>query len=237
MLRPFGLKPVQGGQGNVERERFWIDPAAVDLYVNDPVVLNAAGKLVRATAGAGNKIRGTICSIHDHTEMPREYFPTGETGWFAECTNDPDQLYEIVDPTVQLDDPADVGANANIRFEPPDTVHKLSGCVVDTATGVGATMQLRIVGPLRRPWNFRRFRDEAHMLKFVPLTREEGRTVPVFPGEIVYRTDLDEYYVALNVDNADMGDWQACVVGDSGEPRWSWKVRINHHQLRDTTGI
>jgi hypothetical protein len=231
------LKPIQGGQGEVERERFMIDAGAVDLFVNDPVVLNADGKLERAVAGGGNKIRGTVCSIHDATEMPREYFPSGEVGWFAEITNDPDQLYEIIDPTVQLADPAEVGANANLRFEAPDTVHKLSGCVVDTATGTGATMQLRIVGPLRRGWNFRRFQDEAHMLKFAPLTREQGRLVPVTLGEIVYRVDLDAYYVALNTDNADMGDWQVCVVGDSGEPRWSWKVRINYHQLRNTTGI
>ena len=75
------------------------------------------------------------------------------------------------------------------------------------------------------------------MLKFVALTREQGRTQAPYVGELVYREDLDAWFTALNTDNADMGDWLQLTPGTDMKVHRQWIVQINNHIRRTTTGV
>ena len=146
----FGLKPVRSS--GFEKNRETIAAVAQELRLYDPVVRNADGNIIRATAGTGNKIYGTIVSIFDDSGMPKNYYPSmtvPPTGWTAVVNADTDQEFVMVEDSVggslAL---ADRGQNANIIF---GTVQfsGLSGCMIDSSSAAStAGHQLRLMRPL-----------------------------------------------------------------------------------------
>ncbi len=236
MFQANGLVPVQHPHVP-DRERIAVDPAGgQNLYIHDPVVLNASGKIVRATAGGA--MIGVINSFHGPDRIPQIFYPAGETGWFAEVNTWEHQQYEIQDLTVALEDPADRGMNINFRFETVNEVIPVSGAVLNAGSKTtAATGQLRLIEPVLRDYPFRIFQNENTMLKYDPDTRIRGRQDLPAKGEVVYRQDLEEWYYALNTDNSAMSDWAVCAIGETAQPVISWIVQINNHQRVTTTGI
>lgn len=233
-LYPLGLRPVTAAKGGVHREQFAIDPAGgVALYPNDPVTQTAAGLLVRGVAGSA--LLGAICGINRPDGTPEPFYPGTGEGWTAEVATEPEQEFVADDPTWTLMNHEDRGANVDLAFLSGITGR--SAMVLATSPSATATSSFRLLRPLDTPEPYLPFPSEARMLKYVPLTREQGRTETPYVGELVWREDLGQWFTALNTDNADMGDWRQVTPGSDLKPRRQWIVMINNHIRRTTTGI
>ena len=236
MYQPHGFIPVAHAHAP-DRERIAIDPGGGnDLYIHDPVVMNAGGKIVRAVPGG--PVLGSVNSFHRPDQTPDVMYPAGETGWWAEVNCWEHQQYELVVLTVALIDPGDRGQNINFRFEAGTPLVPHSSAVLDAGSKTAAdTGQLRLIKPVLRPYPYRIFPGENNMLQFDPNTRIRGRQNQPEIGEIVFRQDLNQWFYALNTNNASMADWSLCAIGESLAPITGWVVQINNHQRVTRTGI
>lgn len=233
-LFPLGLRPVTAAKGGIHREPFAIDPAGgVALYPNDPVTQTVAGLLVRGVAGSA--LLGAICGINRPDGTPEAFYPGTGEGWTAEVATEPEQEFVADDPTWGLKNHEDRGANVNLAFLSGITGR--SAMVLSPSPSATATYSFRLLRPLDVPEPYTTFPSEARMLKFVALTREQGRTQAPYVGELVYREDLDAWFTALNTDNADMGDWLQLTPGTDMKVHRQWIVQINNHIRRTTTGV
>ena len=233
-LFPLGLRPATAAKGGIHREPFAIDPAGgVVLHPNDPVIQTADGLLIRGVAGSA--LLGAICGINMPDGTPAAFYPGSGEGWTAEVATDPDQEFIADDPTWTLKNHEDRGANVNLAYLAGISGH--SAMILAPTPGSSAAYNFRLLRPLEVPEPHLVFGSEARMLKYVALTREQGRTSPVCIGDLVFREDLQAWYTALNTDNADMGDWQLVTPGSDLKPRRQWIVQINNHVRRTTTGL
>jgi len=153
---PQGLRPVRDGsnrQWTGGGNTYYINNAANDFYVGDPVVINGSAdangvpSVVLAGAGATNRITGAIVGFQVQSgTVPAinggPYLPTGASG-YAIVEDDPNVIYAVQTTTLAA---GDLEANSVLASGTGSRITG-SGWYVDTGTkGTDATYQVRIVG-------------------------------------------------------------------------------------------
>jgi len=88
-----GFMPVTSPNGTVEARLYYADAdGSTALYIGDPVVQEADGGVVIATAGAGHYISGIVIGTYDTTLAPTQYRPASTAGYILVADN-PRQLF------------------------------------------------------------------------------------------------------------------------------------------------
>ena len=171
--RPSGFTPSQylnGAAWNGQARLYSIDAAyATDLYIGDPCISGGGADVngvpniaIGATTAA---LRGVIVGlgkseglIADPTNLNRIYRPALDPAvWYAMVVDDPNVLFEIQEHTgaSQLT-AAEVGLN-QIGYSGTAGNGYLSGwqlaCTTDASAASTATLQLRLMGLVRRQNN------------------------------------------------------------------------------------
>lgn len=157
---PQGLRPVADASGRpysaaLKRYALLVGETN-DLYIGDPVIVGGSAdadgvpNIVKATAGATNKLTGAIVGFEPSASIVANGYRVGATVAYALVCDDPNALYEIQASTLAL---GDLEANS-ILASGTGSALTGSGFYMDTATkGASATYQLRIVGISQRPDN------------------------------------------------------------------------------------
>lgn len=149
---PFGLAPVRyfsGAPYNGAANLYYAaDDYNTNLFIGDPVVISGESdtegtpEIVKATAGATNRISGVIVGFEPTSQGSPTYGPAN-TLRKVYVADDPNLLFAIqADGTFSA---ADIGLNANVIYtNAGDTTTGLSGVELNTATDASdATFQLQ----------------------------------------------------------------------------------------------
>ena len=146
---PHGFRPT-GGLLHSKMYKI-ADTYATALYIGDPVVRDASGDIVIATAGAGNYILGVALGFFDTSFAPltHPYYVASTAGvHYCLVADHPEQYYEVQDDgTVTQLALVDLGALVNlILTHGGSTTTGLSGAEIDSSSqGTGATQQFRLM--------------------------------------------------------------------------------------------
>lgn len=148
-----GLFPIDMPYGNVRCRRYYCDGTqnTTDLFIGDPVVLDTTGTVIRATAGAGSYLMGSVVGCYDSTKAPIGYL-TGTTAGYVLVADDPDQLF-LGQEDGDTSDLAttDVGQNVDVVSGTGSTFRNRSGFQIDSSSVTTSTnAQLRIIAKYDR---------------------------------------------------------------------------------------
>ena len=156
---PRGLVPLTTPQGDLVSNVYSIvDSYATDIFMNDPVVLVAAGGIQMATTGSGNYVLGSVVSFEDETGCSKNYYPASSTaGWTVVVADNVNQLYVMQENTVSgVSDIAlaDRGQNIDLVAGTGSTVTGLSKYEINPDTmSTDSTSQMKIVRKDDTPGN------------------------------------------------------------------------------------
>jgi len=128
---------------------------AQDLFIGDPVELDATGRnVVICTAGTGNPITGSITAIYDSNKVPLNYWDSGHAGiGYVQVADDPKQLYVAQgDGDTTILTVIDSNGNVNLIGGTGSTVNYRSGWQIDDSDTGGGTAgdQIRLIRPVER---------------------------------------------------------------------------------------
>lgn len=185
---PFGLRPVttDGNAGSrTKLSRYAIQASeGTDLFRGDPVILEGTAVLdeqtgtyvptvVRATAGNGNELTGSIVDFEPVTDESLTYKTDATTERFVLVADDPYQLFEVqADGSVAV---TDVGNTADIIFtHAGSTDTGQSGMELDTSD-IGTGKQLVIEGVSYKP--DRSDLDSANPVLLVRISEHQKRNL------------------------------------------------------------
>lgn len=154
----WGLTPRRMRTGESENgalNEYYVDSAyATAVFMGDPVILSGSGDpqgvpgVVVATQGATNRITGVVVGFRPAPGIVANGYLTASTGGYVLVSDNPDTEYEIQEDSVGgALAVTSIGLNADLISAAGNTYLKRSGWMLDSSTaGVGATLQVRIVG-------------------------------------------------------------------------------------------
>jgi len=169
--KPMGLSPVQylsGAPWSGQARTYYIASTDVNAFaIGDPVAssgsadANGVPGITLATAGTGNPLRGVIVGLGtkeslmaDPNNLNTTVAPATKTqDYYALVVDDPNVIFEVQEiGTGTYLTAAAVGLNANLASGANNGY--ASGWLVDNAgEGTGATIQVRLLGLVRRQGN------------------------------------------------------------------------------------
>lgn len=169
--KPMGLSPVQylsGAPWNGQARVYYIASTDTNAFaIGDPVASsgsadsNGVPGITLATAGSGNAIRGVVVGLGtkeslmaDPNNLNTTVAPATKTqAYYALVADDPNIIFEVQEiGTGTALTAAEVGLNANLASGTNNGY--ASGWQVDNSgEGVGATLQVRLLGLARRQDN------------------------------------------------------------------------------------
>jgi len=132
---------------------------AQDLFIGDPLALDASGNAVIATAGTANAILGAALGFFTSAFVPLStvYHASGQAGSnFVLIADDPRQLYVMQEDSDGGSLAAtDIAGNAVLVSGTGSTVTAQSGWEIDSSGGADSTAadQVRLLNILRSPDN------------------------------------------------------------------------------------
>lgn len=156
---PRGMIPLTTPQGDLISNAYGIvNDYATDIFMNDPVVMVAAGGIQLATTGSGNYVLGSAVSFEDETGVPQNYYPASSTaGWLVVVTDSVNQLYVMQENTVSgVSDIAlaDRGQNIDLVAGTGNTATGLSAYEINPDTmGTESDRQMKIIRKDDMPGN------------------------------------------------------------------------------------
>ncbi len=160
---PLGLLPARHANGSswAGECRPYFVPAtdATALYIGDPVILAGSSDskgvptATRATAGATNRITGTVVGFVPSSTIVANGFRAASTAEYILVADGEELLYEVQEDAVGGALPLTaVGLTADLIAGSPSG--RRSGWQLDSSTaGTGATLQVRIVEFVQREDN------------------------------------------------------------------------------------
>lgn len=161
---PTGLtvRRLRNGAPWVGPLRTYYHPATdgAALYPGDPFILAGSADSrgiptgTLATAGATNRITGTVIGIIPAAPFALQYGAASTAFYFTACDN-PDALFEVQEDSVGGALAAtNVGQNCDLIAAAGTAATGTSGWMLDSSTaGTGATLQCRIIALADRPDN------------------------------------------------------------------------------------
>lgn len=162
---PMGLRPARHANGSpwAGELRPYFVPAtdATALFIGDPVILagaaddNGIPTATRATAGATNRITGTVVGFVPSPTIVAAGYRLASTAEYVLVADGTELLYEVQEDAISGALPLTaVGQNADLIAGAGNAGTKLSGFQLDSSTaGTGATLQVRIVEFVQRADN------------------------------------------------------------------------------------
>lgn len=152
--RTYGSAPFPGALERCYRP----SSDANNLFINDPVDLGGTGDtvgmaptVVRATAGSGGYVYGTVVSVENDTSdnLSRSYLPASTAGYVMVLT-DPNAEFEIQE-NGNMGITA-IGLNVDFSFSTAgNTTTGMSGCqLASSGADTTNTLQCRVIGVANR---------------------------------------------------------------------------------------
>jgi len=133
---------------------------AQDLFIGDPMALDASGNAIIATDGTGNVIQGVALGFFTSEFVPLStvYHPSGTAGSnYVLLADDPRQLFVIQEDSVGANLAlTDIAGSAILESATSgSTVTGMSGWEIDSSGGADNTAadQVRLINILRSPNN------------------------------------------------------------------------------------